>query len=241
MTDLQAIEARASRRAYSGALTTSQMRELENYAAHQNLESGLSIKIMHDGSAAFNGITKSYGMFTGVHSLILLSGNRAQPNLRELCGYSGQRLVLHATKMGLGTCWVGGTFDRKYVASTLPESRELVAVITVGLVKGSKGVVEKAVGRIAAGRHKPESALYRADATPPEWFLQGVHMAAQAPSALNRQPVVFTLASGVATAGVETEDGFNLVDLGIAKLHFELGAHGHFELGNGGAFTPEET
>lgn len=62
----------------------------------------------------------------------------------------------------------------------------------------------------------------------------------KAPSAVNRQPVVFTYKGGIVTALVENTvgDGFAL-DLGIAKLHFELGAGGGtWAFGNGAEFTP---
>lgn len=238
MTDLEAIRARSSRRAYSGSLSHRQKLELEQLMAREKLHSGLYLRLLEDGATAFGGITKSYGMFTGVRSLILLAGHRHQPNLMELCGYHGQRVVLGAVKMGLGTCWVGGTFDKKRVAQDLPDGLELVAVITVGPVKENRGFMEKAVSGIAKRRGKTAAEVYTADETPPDWFLNGVNAALLAPSAVNRQPVRFTYNGGTACAGVQSEDGLNLVDLGIAKCHFEAAAGGRFQTGNWAPFEP---
>ena len=49
------------------------------------------------------------------------------------------------------------------------------------------------------GKKGPER-LYRADETPPDWFLRGVECAALAPSAVNRQPVTFLWKDGSASA-----------------------------------------
>ena len=35
------------------------------------------------------------------------------PDLDELCGYFGEKIVLLAQRLGLSGCWVGGTFSRK--------------------------------------------------------------------------------------------------------------------------------
>lgn len=52
-------------------------------------------------------------MFSGVNSYFAMAGRRADLCLREKVGYWGEKLVLEATRLGLGTCWVGGTFDRR--------------------------------------------------------------------------------------------------------------------------------
>ncbi|MDL2327111.1 nitroreductase family protein [Ruminococcaceae bacterium OttesenSCG-928-A11] len=236
MTDLEAIGARVSRRAYSGPLGRDDIARLEAAIARVNLDSGLSCRLLEDGAAAFGGVTKSYGLFTGVHSLILLAGH-AGPNLAEAAGHAGERLVLEATKLGLGTCWVGGTFDRTKTAATLPEGETLVAVITAGPAKENKSFMERTVSRVAGGKHKPAAELCETVGEAPDWFMAGVNAAAAAPSAMNRQPVRFGWRDSTANARVESTDGLNLVDLGIAKLHFEIGAGGHFAPGNGAAFA----
>ena len=61
----------------------------------------------------------------------------------------------------------------------------------------------------------------------------------RAPSARNRQPVLFErLPDNTVRAELLEETAFSPVDLGIAKLHFELGAHGGtWTWGSGGTFT----
>ena len=75
----------------------------------------------------------------------------------------------------------------------------------------------------------------------PQWFRDGVAAAAKAPSAMNRQPILFSWDpdTGTAIASIDPElDGtYALNDLGIAKLHFQLGAGtGDWGWGDGAMF-----
>jgi hypothetical protein len=61
-------------------------------------------------------------------------------------------------------------------------------------------------------------------ASAPEWFRKGVECAVKAPSARNKQPVIFEYtADGVKTT-VNGTFSCNKIDLGIAEYHFELGS-----------------
>ena len=66
--------------------------------------------------------------------------------------------------------------------------------------------------------------------TAPEWFARGVELALLAPTAMNQQKFRFELVDGDADASkprLKATTGlgsYTDIDLGIAKLHFELGA-----------------
>ena len=67
----------------------------------------------------------------------------------------------------------------------------------------------------------------RSEGEVPEWFLEGMRAVQRAPSAVNAQPVMFTYHKGIVSAYVTKERyGYERLDLGIAKLHFEIGAGG---------------
>ena len=71
---LAAIELRTSRRSYLAEKLNSQtMQALSRYVDQLNAKSGLAFELLEDGSAAFGGF-KSYGMFSGVRSLLLFKG-----------------------------------------------------------------------------------------------------------------------------------------------------------------------
>ena len=58
----------------------------------------------------------------------------------------------------------------------------------------------------------------------PDWFRKGVECAMLAPSAMNRQNFYFTLLPDNKVKATTKPAPFSGMDLGIAKLHFELGA-----------------
>lgn len=64
------------------------------------------------------------------------------------------------------------------------------------------------------------------DTPVPDWFINGMRAVQKATLAINLQSEHFTYKSGVVTAEVKGSDNYKLIDLGIAKAHFEIGAGG---------------
>ncbi len=239
LTVEEAIQNRISRRNYlTDPIPEATENQLIQSIMEYNAQAGLDIFWIADGTEAFSGLRKSYGMFKGVRSLIGLAGDPVDVHLREKLGYFGEKLVLEGTQLGLGSCWVGGTFDKKSSNLISPQGATPLLVITMGLCPPNKTRRESFIYSLTHRKTKALEELFKADVTPPEWFIRGVKAAQKAPSAINRQPVFFTYKDGEAWAEVKEEEGFQLVDLGIAKLHFALGAQGDFAWGNPGKFTP---
>ncbi|HKZ88187.1 MAG TPA: nitroreductase family protein [Candidatus Bathyarchaeia archaeon] len=72
-------------------------------------------------------------------------------------GISMQQLVLAATDMGLGTCWIGA-FDEAKVKKTLsiPENVKVVAMTPIGYPTGKEGIKTKLVkAYIGSAKRKP--------------------------------------------------------------------------------------
>ena len=203
-----------------------------------NNKENLDIRLVVDNGEAFGGLRKSYGMFTGVRNYIGLIESTTDPVYLEKLGYYGELLILHATSLGLGTCWVGGTFHRASCPFDLAQGERVNCVITVGRVQGQLSNREKLIYKLTHRKSKSPEQMYTSDAPVPDWFLSGMEAVERAPSAVNRQPVMFTCKDGVVTSSVEDIMGEGLaIDLGIAKLHFELGVGGGaWEFGNGANF-----
>lgn len=237
MDYLKAIENRISRRTYQNeALDSGQMELLSKEIDLVNEESGLNIMILLDGSSAFDGITKSYGLFDGVKSLIVIKGNKNDDNLKEKAGYYGEMLILKATDMGLGTCWVAGTFDRTDSVFDVLEDEELVCVIPVGKVDKTK-MKEKMLYNLMRRNTKDIKDMYKSSVELPDWFEDAMLAVQKAPSAKNTQKVKFEIDDKYVKAFVPDDYPMDMVDLGIAKLHFELSMGGKFEIGNGGVLN----
>lgn len=238
MTDLEAIELRHSRRGYLGTpITGASIKQLQESMKQYNKSGNLQIQLVEDGREAFQGFSIGYGMFSGVRSYFAMVGKTADLHLKEKVGYYGELLVLESTKLGLGTCWVGGTFRRNHCPCKLAEDETLVCLITVGNVHEKKGLRENAIYKLAHRGTKSIAELFSSDTQTPDWFLEGIKAVQKAPSAINLQPVYFTLKNGSVIAEVKNTEHLQPIDLGIAKAHFEIGAGGRFELGNKGLFT----
>jgi len=225
LTLLDAVYVRRSRRSYlNTSLPEAHKQKLLQLMTHLNLEHGLHMQLVENAAPVFAGFRAGYGMFQNVEHFIALIGKKTDPLLKRKLGYCGERLVLEATCMELGTCWVGGTFDRSKCPCQLAEDEQLCLVIAIGQVSPMENRRETLIHNLTARKSKPLEALYRADTEPPEWFLNGVRAVQKAPSAMNRQPVQFRLKDGRVTVGVQAISPMAEVDLGIALLHFELGS-----------------
>ncbi|MEG0978535.1 MAG: nitroreductase family protein [Oscillospiraceae bacterium] len=238
MTDLQAINERSSRRTYLVIpIESEKLLTLQKLISEINRESQLTIEIIENAGKVFSSLTKTYGMFNGVNTIISLKGEKSDEHLKEKTGYYGEKIVLEATKLGLGTCFVGATFDKKSPELNLKDNEELICVITIGNVPNGRNIFENIMYKIMHEKTKSIGELISCDVQLPDWIRDGIIAVQKAPSALNFQKVKFSFERGELRAYVMNESLFNLVDLGIAKLHFEIAAGGKFSIGNYAIFT----
>jgi len=241
MTLQDAVNIRCSRRKYlSNPIESLCVAKLKALITEYQDHGGLDIRLVLENGVAFNGFRKSYGMFSGVRNYIGLIGDKSDLVNTEKLGYYGELLVLHATILGLGTCWVGGSFHRESCPFDLHKSESIICAIAVGHVPHNLGMRENFIRKITHRKTKSIEQMYKSTNIVPEWFISGIKSVQMAPSAVNRQPVTFSYTGGNAvTASVKdiTGDCYAL-DLGIAKLHFELGADGGtWGFGNGAEFN----
>lgn len=239
MTLSEAVLTRISIRAYlPDPIDPDQRRQLEKTITQCNEASGLRIRLVCGDPAPFAGLGKSYGMLTGVQNYLLFAGPASDLDLREKCGYYGEKVILTAAAMGLGTCWVGGTYDKSACLKSLDEGEELVCAAAIGHTPEERTGREKLIRRVTGRKTKSLAELVKGLSHAPDWFMSGMASVQRAPSARNRQPVRFEYRTDGAVQAVMTEEtAFSPVDLGIAKLHFELGAHGGtWTWGSGGIF-----
>jgi nitroreductase len=240
---LTAIEQRRSRRKYiPKALDQYAAETLQGFITDHGSRENLKMQLVVNNRAAFKGFRKSYGMFSGVLNYIALIADKDDTISLEKLGYYGEMLVLQATSLGLGTCWVGGTFDRNSCPVALDKGESVVCAITVGEATQELSAKEKLIRWGTHRKSKTIEQMYTSDVPVPDWFTSGMKSVQKAPSAVNRQPVMFSYNGSAVTASVAdiTGDGFAF-DLGIVKLHFELGVGGgKWAFGNGAAFSFNE-
>jgi len=243
MTLLDAIDIRRSRRKYLGTpIAPEAVSRLQALIAEYNALDHIRMELVLDNGAAFRGFRKSYGLLTGVNNYIGLIADKGDPNAIERLGYYGELLMLHATALGLGTCWVGGTFSRSDMPFALSADETLACTITIGNTEEADSGRERFIRRMAHRKSKRVEEMFVSDAPLPDWFRKGMEAVEKAPSAMHRQPVLFSYKDCKVTASVKNPAGLLVaLDLGIAKLHFALGAGGgEWTWGNHGEFVPRE-
>jgi len=239
MTLLEAINVRKSRRKYEDrALSSDQIQHFEQLMAEYNEIGGFRVGLITDNKSAFANFSRSYGMLVGVNHYFVFIGDDADIYADEKIGYYGELLTLHATTLGLGTCWVGGTFNKSKIPFKLAKNERIACLITVGKVADAPNLREKLIHNLTHRKTKTAAELFESKGEVPDWFWQGINAVMRAPSSMNSQPIVFDYSDDVVSA---VNNGnfkhMNSIDLGIAKLHFELAAGGgSWELGSGGKF-----
>ena len=208
----EAIKARHSVRSYSDKpIEPEKKKILQGKIFEINKESGLHIQLISDEPKAFDSFMAHYGKFSGVTNYFALIGKKGE-GLYEKCGYYGEELVLLAQQLGLNTCWVAMSYSKVKSAYQLGAGEKLALVISLGY-GNTQGKAHKS--------KRPEE-VSKAD-EPADWFAAGVEAALLAPTAMNQQKFSFEKKGDTVSASAGT--GFySKVDLGIAKLHFEIGA-----------------
>ncbi len=229
-----AIESRVSRRKFEKeAIADWEKENIISLINQLNEVSGLTMTFIENGSSAFGKLRKSYGLFTNVRSIILMKGKKDDKDLKEKVGYYGEDLVLAITDLGLGTCWVGGTFDKDEL--TIDSGEELACVVAVGKV-AAPSFTEKILRSATHRKVKSMEERITSDQPLPQWVQNGMKAVLFAPSAKNTQKVMFKYENNILSAQIADDYSMDMIDLGIAKKHFDIEAGGKFEFGNGGIF-----
>lgn len=228
MEILEAINSRHSVRSFTDEpLSEAEQNALQAEIEQCNTESGLHMELVCNEPQAFDSTLAHYGKFSNVKNYFLLAGAKT-PDLEEKCGYYGQRIVLLAQQLGLNSCWVGLTFKKRFVKKMVSPNDKLVIVVALGhgTEQGKEHKI-KTFEEVCTGCTKDEA---------PDWFVAGINAALLAPTAMNQQSFEFSLSKpqeGDAIVSLRSKGGsFANVDLGIVRLHFELGANAA-----GGTFT----
>jgi hypothetical protein len=178
----------------------------------------------------FRGLLADYGKITGAPLYVAFIGSSASPSAAEGLGYTGEGVILEATTLGLGTCWVSGFFRPDAVKDhlALAEGERIFAVTPIGYSEREMTAKDK-LYRTFAGSHKRKLLVKIAEGPIAErWQEKALEAARLAPSAANRQPWRFVAGTNSITVRADgpkdSEKYPKRLDCGIAMLHLELGA-----------------
>ena len=219
MDILEAMKQRHSVRAYTDRpIEGETLAALRSEIDTCNAEGNLHMQLVLDEPEAFGTGIFKYGQFKGVRNYLCFVGPDDEA-LDEKVGYYGERVILRAQQLGLNSCWVALTFNKRKARYELAPGEKLALVASIGYGQ-TQGTVRKS---------KSIKDVSSAPADAPEWFAQGVAAALLAPTAINQQKFRFEYlrpeGDGKPRVRATTKRGTQArVDLGIAKCHFELAA-----------------
>ena len=246
MTEWEAVQKRISIRAYKDQLIEPEkLEQLRAYAEKISEESGQDFRLFTSEEIGKPVIKMSAAMFSGpVYTFVSAVGGR-EPVDAEKIGYYGEDLVLFATQLGLGTCWVHSTYESKSIDVPKEKGQRLWDVITIGYARDKVPTKQKMMRKMVRRSDRKLEEFLESDVAyeeAPEWIRQGIEAIFLGPSAVNQQPVNIVYKDGEASARIwKKGNGLEHNDLGIAKKQFEVGAAaaghpGRFAWGDGGVF-----
>jgi hypothetical protein len=185
----------------------------------------------------------SYGLIKGARYYLAALPRKGDPRRWEDIGFALEAGVLFATSLGLGSCWIGGVFDRRHFGRALGilPGEQLPAVIAIGRPAARPSLRDRLVRWSARGKMRKDAGelFFSGDWRSPlpldregPWtqVLECVHLA---PSASNKQPwrIVrrgeafhFFLDRDKVYHSLMPLADLQCIDMGIAMCHFQLAA-----------------
>lgn len=183
----------------------------------------------------------TYGVIRGTSTFIIAATQKGEMCLEQL-GYILESVILYVTSLGLGTCWLGGTFKRGEFAKAIGLKKiEILPVVTpVGYPKQGTDVINSLFRKVAGSNKRKEwnelffSGSFSSPIKNEEAgnFIEVLEMVRRAPSASNKQPWRIVKEGDNyhfymwRTKGYGEGIGFDVqkIDMGIAMCHFEFTA-----------------
>ena len=249
----EVVKARYSVRTYANkplgqetiALLEEYIKTLSNPFAEE-----VAFKLIETAQAVNARQLGTYGMIKGATHYVGATVKQREGAL-EAVGYAFEQLILYAASLGLGTCWLGGTFHKGEFAKAMDVQKDALfpAISPIGWSE-EKRLGERLVRlAVKADQRKPWNVLFfkegfsepltQADAGAYAFPLEMLRLA---PSASNKQPWRI-VKEGNAFHFYEAEEpgysnrlGFDVqrIDMGIAACHFHLallekGLNGEFQ------------
>ena len=219
---LASIPKRVSCRAYTAAPSAADWAALA-YAAERYRLPGARLALLKVDEVLFTGTLLGMGRVTGCTAIAAVIVSPAEPLCRVHAGFLGEAFALEAVSLGLGACWVSGTYRKRMLDVKLATDEAVLCVIAVGVpAPGSVNPDSR--------KRKPIERVARSyDRWPATW--REVARAVQAaPSAMNMQP--WQLALEGRRFILDGSDRAQL-DLGVALCHAELALppHGPWQFG----------
>jgi hypothetical protein len=203
----------------------------------------------------FGRVRGTYGVVTGASSFLVGVLKPSNKGFEDY-GYLYEAAILYITSLGLGTCWMGGTFSRTLFSDMAqPQKGQIIPSISpVGIIADNRSLIDTMFVFTAGSRARKQwaslffkesfSSPLGEDAAGP--FALPLEMVRLGPSASNRQPWRIVMDDKGFHLYLSRTFGYGLlfrdvdlqrIDMGIAMFHFERTA---LELGLKGSWLIQD-
>jgi nitroreductase len=209
----------------------------------------------------------TYGFINGAQYFIIGKIKKGQRDLEDY-GYLMEKIILYATSLSLGACWLGGTFTKDSIIKiiNLTDDETCPAISPLGYKAEKRGLLEQSLRKMAGSDNRiPFTELFFEESldTPlvhdnSNPYIIPLEMVRLAPSASNKQPWRIIKEIGknifhfyiIRPNNYEKTKGVSIltkllkvadlqrVDIGIAMSHFEISCN---ELGLNGHWEESST
>lgn len=247
MDPLSIIPVRTSRRSYTSIDLSQEQRQIIHSIIESHpkgpLGNSVEISLISRDTAPDKKLRLgTYGFIQGARDFL---AGQTTPEKQHFLDYAYvmEHIILELTALELGTCWLGGTFDRGEFARAidLQPGSVIPAVSPVGHATSTRSLGDRII-RVGAGSKKRkdwEELFFFADSLLPyDPDLQGpmtrcLEMVRLSPSASNNQPWRLLVDDQNIHFYLNRKPGYQktfgsvdiqMLDMGIAMCHFELTA-----------------
>lgn len=219
----EAINERHSVRTFTGQMPGRDITDRLNLPQHDDY------RIVNVDSS-ISGQIGSYGIIKNAPAWLALVTDGSNAAMVR-CAMDAEQAVLRLCSLGLGSCWVGGTFNSSDAEKKagLRAGEKIAAVIPYGYAAARKRFIERVTSALAhSSTRKPFEALFTVAEGAPPVYRRILDAVLRAPSAVNAQPWrVKVDKDGNVVFSSATDNTYTMLDMGIALEHFKIAA-GHY-------------
>lgn len=214
---------------------------------------GMHFQLVLNHPDPLEGWTGGYGMFRNARNYVACVSDVSFPNALQRSGYHAEHLALTALQVGVGSCFVGGTFRAEKVNVQMRVDWKLPFILVLGYPASDKDTFMTRLSHTFMNKViKPEMILTHDSITIESlrnrWpvYAEALRAAACAPSALNKHPLRFrilpqedeTTYPSVSVIA-QNDKQFTRIDMGAALYNWEQIAAGSWEFGATPIFYPD--
>lgn len=186
----------------------------------------------------------TYGVIKGANYYLAVAYKDSDYALEDL-GFLFEKVILYCTSLGLGTVWLGGTFNKSNFSKAiqLSEAEKLPIVAPVGIEEEKKSIIAKVFAGSSSKRKDFGQVFFNEKFDTPLTYEEAkdysevLEMVRIAPSAMNKQPWRILKEGNTYHIYSEGKSEISKIDIGICMCHFylcakEKGLKGEFKVLN---------